>query len=51
MQWLLLLLVLFIVFRYDKIVSFLQGVQKKEPPAVDKNKDDKGEYIDYEEIE
>nr|MBS0037566.1 hypothetical protein [Saprospiraceae bacterium] len=49
MQWLLLILILIVVFRYDQIAALFQG-NKKNKPEIDKDKD-QGDYIDYEELD
>ncbi len=49
MQWLLLLLVLIIVFRYDQLKQLIIG-KKSSPKIEDKNNKD-GDYIDYEEVD
>lgn len=52
MQWILLLICLIIIFRYDQIRAFLQGVGKKNNAEIDDKKDsENGDFIDYEEIE
>ena len=49
MQWLLLLLVLIVIFRYEHL-SALFGGKKSSPELKDKKNKD-GEFIDYEEVE
>jgi hypothetical protein len=49
MQWLLLLLVLIVVFRYDQLMALFSG--KKSSPEIDDKKNKDGEYIDYEELD
>ena len=49
MQWLLLLLVLIIVFRYDQLKRLIVG--KKSSPEIENKKNKDGDYIDYEEVD
>lgn len=49
MQWLLLLLVLIIVFRYDQLKQLFGG--KKSSSEIEDKKNKDGDYIDYEEVD
>ena len=52
MQWLLLLIVLIIVFRYDQIRALITGKQNRGPEIGQKknHSDEEDDFTDYEEI-
>ncbi|GEM_PF-2971336 len=51
MQWLLLLIILIIVFRYDQIRNFIKKINNQSPKIDHSDSsDDDDEYTDYEEI-